>query len=70
MQDGYAVANASIGFGDEDRTWTLSLFCRNCFDERYVTYIEANPGGAVGDYGQSFALESFRTLGLRFDFDF
>ncbi len=70
VQEGYATANASLGFGDADQAWTLTLFCRNCFDKRYVTFIESNPGGAIGDYGQSFALDSFRTVGLRFDFDF
>lgn len=70
VQGGYGVFNGSIGFGDADENWSLSLFCRNCTDKRYVTYIENNPGGATGDYGQSFALDSFRTIGLRFGFDF
>ena len=70
IQDGYAVLNASLGFGDEDATWTVTAFCRNCANQRYVTFIESNPGGAIGDYGQSFALDSFRTIGLKFGFDF
>lgn len=70
IQGGFGVINGSIGFGDEDESWSLSLFCRNCGDKRYVTFIENNPGGATGDYGQSFALDSFRTIGVRFGFDF
>lgn len=70
VQSGYGVINGSIGFGDADESWSLSLFCRNCGDKRYVTYIENNPGGATGDYGQSFALDSFRTIGVRFGFNF
>lgn len=70
LQGGFGLINGSIGFGDEDESWSLSLFCRNCGDKRYVTFIENNPGGATGDYGQSFALDSFRTVGVRFGFDF
>lgn len=70
IQDGYAVFNASLGIGAAERTWSISVFCRNCTDKRYVTFIENNPAGSVGDYGQSFALDSFRTVGVKFGYDF
>ncbi|WP_439533547.1 TonB-dependent receptor [Polymorphobacter sp.] len=69
-QGGYAIANGSLGLGAEDESWRASLFCRNCFDRRFVTFIESNPGGIVGDYGQAFGLTSFRTLGVSLDVRF
>lgn len=66
-QPGYSIVNGSAGVGAEDGSWRASLFCRNCFDKRFVTFIESNPGGIAGDYGQSFGLTSFRTVGVSFD---
>jgi iron complex outermembrane receptor protein len=64
-QSSYALANASIGFGKADKTWTASVFCRNCTNKHFVTFVENNPGGGPADYGQSFALDSFRTIGAK-----
>jgi iron complex outermembrane receptor protein len=64
-QSSYALANASIGFGNADKSWTASVFCRNCTNKHFVTFVENNPGGGPGDYGQSFALDSFRTIGAK-----
>lgn len=69
-QKGYAITNASVGFGKDDGSWKVSLFCRNCFDQRFVTFIEPNPAGVPGDYGQTFGLTSFRTFGMSFDVSF
>lgn len=65
VQRAYGVVNGSLGIGDIDKRWLVSVFCRNCGDKRFVTFIESNPGGSPGDYGQSFALDSFRTLGVK-----
>jgi iron complex outermembrane recepter protein len=72
-QKGYALANASIGFGPDSDAWKLSVFCRNCFDQRFVTFIEPNPATGFSSipgersYGQTFGLTSFRTIGVSFD---
>ena len=60
----------SIGLGASDERWKASIYCRNCFDKRFVSYIESNPGGAVGDYDQSFAIDSFRAVGASIDVRF
>jgi len=67
-QKGYFLANASAGFGPASEAWKVSVFCRNCFDQRFITFMESNPGGIAGDYGQTFGLTSFRTIGLGVDF--
>ena len=36
-QDAYGLLNASVGFGAKDKSWTVSGWVRNAFDERYVT---------------------------------
>ncbi|MBN8832325.1 MAG: TonB-dependent receptor [Sphingomonadales bacterium] len=63
-QPGYATVNGSIGVSGGEGRWRASVFCRNCFDKRFVTFIESNPTGAVGDYNQSYAVDSFRTVGV------
>ena len=70
IQNGYQIANMSIGLGASDERWKASIYCRNCFDKRFVSYIESNPGGAVGDYDQSFAIDSFRAVGASIDVRF
>jgi iron complex outermembrane receptor protein len=64
LQGGYAVANASLALAGGDERWTLRAFCRNCFDERFVTAIGSTVVGGPGDYGQSFGVDSFRSLGV------
>ena len=34
-QDGYALVNLRTGVRSPSETWELSVWCRNCFDERY-----------------------------------
>lgn len=43
-----------------DQTWKVSVFCRNCFDERYVTFINASSQSRRDRFG----LNSFPTLGV------
>ncbi len=52
----------------------VSLFCRNCTDERIPTNIsidagEANNGPRIG-LGQLFGFNSFRQIGVNFGFEF
>jgi iron complex outermembrane receptor protein len=68
-QAGYGLFNASLGLGAADKRWKAAVFCRNCFDKRYVTFIQANPVGP-GDYSQTFAVDSFRTVGVAVDVKF
>lgn len=63
VQPAYTVFDGSVGFGDIGGRWKASLFCRNCFDERYVTFINAS-SQARRDYYHMFGLNSFRTIGL------
>jgi len=64
VQPGYATVNASLAVSGRDDVWTLRAFCRNCFDKRFVTSIGGTVVGGAGDYGQSFAIDSFRSFGL------
>lgn len=70
VQLGYATVNGSIGISGGEGSWRASLFCRNCFDKRFVTFIESNPTGAAGDYNQSYAVDSFRTVGVTVKFSY
>ncbi|MDP3853657.1 TonB-dependent receptor [Phenylobacterium sp.] len=63
VQAAYTVFDGSVGFGDIGGRWKASLFCRNCFDERYVTFINAS-SQSRRDYYHMFGLNSFRTIGL------
>lgn len=53
-QDAYGLLNASLAIGRQDKSWTLSGWVRNAFDERYVTQgtttTAANPArtGSIG----------------------
>lgn len=69
-QAGYALFNASLGLGGANEKWKASLFCRNCFDRRFATFIANNPAGGATDYDQSFALDSFRLFGISADLHF
>jgi iron complex outermembrane receptor protein len=69
-QSGYGLFNASVGLGGAHERWKATLFCRNCFDRRFVTFIGNNPAGGPTDYDQSFALDSFRLIGISADLHF
>jgi iron complex outermembrane receptor protein len=66
IQPGYYLLDGSIGLGAQDGRWKISVFCRNCTDQRFSTYIAANVTSPA-DYGQTFGVGSFRTVGLSFD---
>ena len=69
-QSGYRLFNASVGLGDANEKWKVALFCRNCFDRRFASFIANNPAGGPTDYDQSFALDSFRLIGISADLHF
>lgn len=60
---GYSLFDASIGLKNVDDKYKLTLFCRNCFDQRQPTFINSN-SQSRGDYYHMFGLNSFRTIGL------
>lgn len=60
---GYSQLDASIGLKQIDDRYKVTLFCRNCFDERQPTFINSN-SQSRGDYYHMFGLNSFRTIGL------
>ncbi|MGI4732686.1 MAG: TonB-dependent receptor [Janthinobacterium lividum] len=64
VQGGFAVVNGALAFSPTGGNWTLRAFCRNCLDQRFVSAINSTVVGGAGDYGQSFALDSFRSVGL------
>jgi iron complex outermembrane receptor protein len=63
LQGGYTTFDGSVGVNGPQNSWKLSVFCRNCFDERYVTFINASSQSRK-DYYQMFGLNSFRTFGV------
>jgi iron complex outermembrane receptor protein len=74
---GYGIAGASIGVETDDSHWRVSLFARNLADKRIpVLVIRDGLSGLYGDNGrggdivQSFASDSFRTIGLSLDAKF
>jgi iron complex outermembrane receptor protein len=62
-EGGYTLLGLNLGIGPEDGNWKATVFCRNCFDRRFVTYIEPYPFIAT-DYGQQYSPDSFRTVGV------
>ncbi len=69
VQGGYTLLDASAGLSSANDVWKVSLFCRNCFDKRFVTFINASSQTRT-DYYQMFGLNSFRTLGLALNWRF
>jgi iron complex outermembrane recepter protein len=63
FEGGYALVGLNAVFGPQDGNWRLTIFCRNCADRRFATYIEPYPL-VPADYGQQFGVDSFRTVGL------
>jgi iron complex outermembrane receptor protein len=64
VQTGYTLVNGSLGILGNGDTWKLSLYCRNCADRRFASFIQSNPAGGPGDYDQAFSVDSFRTIGV------
>ncbi len=42
--DGYVLVNASLALRTDDKNWTVSIECNNCFDK---TYLESNLANTV-----------------------
>jgi len=70
MTGGYGLLGGNIGLGAQDGRWRVSLYARNLLDKRlrsyYVYTSTVNPGG----YIQMLTPDSFRTVGLAFDWRF
>jgi iron complex outermembrane receptor protein len=65
IQSAYTLLALNLGIGPQNGDWKLTVFCRNCGDHRFVTYIEPYPL-VSSDYGQQFGQDSFRTVGVIF----
>jgi len=63
IQGGFALLGLNLGVGAPDGDWDVTLFCRNCADKRFASYIEPYPLIST-DYGQQFGADSFRTVGV------
>jgi iron complex outermembrane receptor protein len=73
------LVNASIGVGDEDGAWRLSLFSQNLTDQAYATrvfggFLEANPFTFLTTEGETEAsrmgwvpYEAQRIVGITLD---
>jgi len=72
----HAIVGARMGLRGRDNAWTLALFGRNLFDERYSQFTYApyllsslsSPG--VETSGHALSTESFRFVGLSLDVRF
>lgn len=62
----YTLLDASVGLKELNNSLTLSLFCRNCFNKRFPTFINSN-SQSRGDYYHLFGLNSYRTIGVSLD---
>lgn len=71
-----AIFGARLGVRSLDQGWTLALFARNLFDERYPQYLyapylfsqQSSPGYDTA--GQALSTESFRFIGMSLDVRF
>ena len=72
----HAIVGARLGIRQPDQGWSLALYARNLFDERYPQFLYAPylfsqysaPGGEA--VGHALSTESFRTFGLSLDYRF
>lgn len=56
-----------------DNGWSVSVFCKNCTDERVPTFIDFEPGdyeSGVATYIQAWGFNSVRTIGLKTSYEF
>ncbi|HTO39759.1 MAG TPA: TonB-dependent receptor, partial [Rhizomicrobium sp.] len=63
IQKAYGLMNVSIGIEPEDGSYTVSLFAKNLFDQRYASSIIAN-GLFAGSYAQILPQDARRILGV------
>ncbi|HET8881155.1 MAG TPA: TonB-dependent receptor, partial [Solimonas sp.] len=72
----HTIVGARIGLRQPQQGWTLSLFARNLFDERYsqfkfAPYLLSNASApGIDATGTALSTESFRFIGLTFDYEF
>ncbi|NGY04246.1 TonB-dependent receptor [Solimonas terrae] len=72
----HTIVGARIGLRQPEQGWTLSLFVRNLFDERYAQfkfapYLLSNASApGIDATGQALSTESFRFIGLTLDYEF
>ncbi len=69
QQKSYGLFNAYVGVNDTVNNWEINVFCKNCFDTRFVNYI--SPVQALSrSYRQNFSVDSFREIGVRLKANF
>ena len=72
----YTIVGARAGLRQPEQGWTLSLFVRNLFDERYAQfkfapYLLSNASApGIDASGAALSTESFRFVGLTLDYEF
>ena len=65
VQKSFGLLNGSLGIGDADGRWTVTLFAKNLFDKYYATNIISQPVlNAPGVYSQFFTPDSRRLIGV------
>ncbi|TAJ72163.1 MAG: TonB-dependent receptor [Phenylobacterium sp.] len=69
-QKGYAIVDAAIGVGPQDRRWKASLFAKNLFDQDYRAAMFSTPFGHARSLSQFQVYESQRVVGVALDLDF
>ncbi|BFM07730.1 TonB-dependent receptor [Halioxenophilus aromaticivorans] len=70
--DAINVIGFSLGLRSTDG-WSVSLFCKNCTDEKVPTFIDFYAGDAlegIATYVQAWGFNSVRTLGLNIGYEF
>ena len=70
--DAINLLGFSAGVRSEDG-WNASLFCKNCTDEKVPTFIDFDAGDAssgIATYVQAWGLNSVRTIGVNFGYEF
>lgn len=65
-EDSFSLLNATVGIGDPDGRWNVSLWGRNLTNKDYATFI-APPAGGLGE---TEFLGAPRTYGIRTSFKF
>ena len=65
VQDGFGIANGSIGVTGVDGRWTATVFVKNLFDKFYATNIISQPVlNAPGVYSQFYTPDARRIVGV------
>lgn len=71
---GATLLGANLSLASAASDWRISLYCRNCLDQRVVSSISPDAldaaQGGVASYLQQFGYTSFRTLGVAGEYRF